>query len=93
MSCTHTDQIVDVTPGTPDGCQECLESGSWWVHLRICLTCGHVGCCDNSPNQHATRHYRASKHPIIQSYESGENWVYCYPDDELLPRRPKSWQQ
>lgn len=93
MTCSHTDQIADVTPGTPQGCQECLESGSRWVHLRVCLTCGHVGCCDQSPNQHATRHYRATKHPIIQSYESGENWVYCYPDDELVGHRPKAWEQ
>ena len=63
------------------GCKECLESGGEWAHLRLCMTCGHVGCCDSSPNKHATKHFHRSKHPVIKSYEPGENWAYCYVDD------------
>ena len=66
------------------GCKECLESGSDWVHLRLCLTCGHVGCCDSSPNKHATKHAHRTKHPIIKSYEPGEDWAYCYPHDQMV---------
>ena len=81
--CSHLDQIRNVTPsGT--GCKECLEMGGRWVHLRICLSCGHVGCCDNSPNRHATKHYRSTHHPVITSGEVGETWAYCYPDDQFL---------
>lgn len=78
-----------VTPSGP-GCRECLVSGGEWVHLRLCLTCGHVGCCDDSPNRHATAHFRAEGHPVIRSYEPGEDWAYCYLDDEMveLPARP-----
>ena len=72
-----------VTRPTP-GCKECLEIGGVWVHLRICLTCGHVGCCDNSPNRHATKHNKATHHPCITSGEVGETWAYCYPDDLFL---------
>jgi uncharacterized UBP type Zn finger protein len=78
--CEHLDQISDVAPGG-DGCEECLATGGRWVHLRMCMTCGHIGCCDNSPNQHATKHHHATGHPIIQSYEPGEDWWYCYPDE------------
>ena len=67
-----------------DGCQECLSSGGTWVHLRICRTCGHVGCCDSSPGKHATAHFHQTKHPIIQSYEPGEGWAWCYVDEEML---------
>lgn len=66
------------------GCQECLESGNLWVHLRLCLTCGHVGCCDDSPNRHATAHFRGTKHPVIKSFEPGEDWAWCYVDEEML---------
>jgi uncharacterized UBP type Zn finger protein len=66
------------------GCKECLEMGSGWVHLRICLSCGHVGCCDASRNRHATAHHRATNHPVITSGELGETWAYCYPDDQFL---------
>lgn len=66
------------------GCAECLASGSRWVHLRICLSCGHVGCCDSSPGKHATKHNRATQHPVITSAEVGETWAYCYPEDRLL---------
>jgi uncharacterized UBP type Zn finger protein len=77
--CTHLHEICSVTPNTT-GCQECLEMGDTWVHLRICRICGHVGCCDNSKNKHATAHYRATTHPIIQSLEPGEDWLWCYVD-------------
>jgi len=80
-ACKHLDQIHAVEPRTPEGCEECLKTGSWWVHLRLCMSCGHVGCCDNSPNRHATKHNRATKHPVIASAEPGERWLYCYPDD------------
>ena len=79
-TCTHLDQIKDVPP-SGDGCVECLQTGDWWVHLRMCSTCGHVGCCDDSPNRHATKHYQATQHPIIRSFEPGEGWYWCYPDE------------
>lgn len=76
----HLDAIRSVTPRT-DGCEECLAIGSGWVHLRLCLTCGHVGCCDSSPNRHARRHFQASGHPIIRSFEPGESWRWCFVDE------------
>ena len=66
------------------GCEECLKIGSSWVHLRVCLSCGKVGCCDDSPNRHATAHYRETRHPLIASAEVGERWAYCYADDQFL---------
>jgi uncharacterized UBP type Zn finger protein len=66
------------------GCEECLKMGGRWVHLRICLSCNHVGCCDDSPNRHASAHHRATGHPVITSGEVGETWAYCYPDDQFL---------
>jgi uncharacterized UBP type Zn finger protein len=81
--CTHLDQIKDVPP-SGDGCVECLQTGDWWVHLRMCSTCGHIGCCDDSPNRHATKHYQTTKHPIIRSFEPGEEWYYCYPDELIF---------
>ena len=87
--CSHLDEIRSVTPRTPGGCEECLETGDPWVHLRICLTCGHIGCCDSSPNRHATRHFRATGHPIIASYEPGESWAWCYVDEvQVHAERP-----
>lgn len=77
--CTHLDTIVEVVP-SGDGCLECLRMGDTWVHLRLCLTCGHVGCCDNSKNKHATKHFKSTGHPIIKSYEPGEDWMWCYVD-------------
>lgn len=65
---------------TGKGCQECLETGGEWVHLRECLSCGHVGCCDSSPGTHATKHYHATKHPVMQSAQPGEDWRWCFPD-------------
>ena len=87
--CRHVEQARDVKPRTPDGCEECLAIGSDWVHLRLCLTCGHVGCCDSSPNRHATAHYHATDHPIIKSFEAGENWGWCYVDEVLITPAPR----
>ncbi|MFO7299446.1 MAG: UBP-type zinc finger domain-containing protein [Actinomycetes bacterium] len=79
--CTHLDQLTpDVAP-SGQGCRECEQIGGRWVHLRVCMSCGHVGCCDNSPNRHATAHHRETGHPLIRSYEPGEDWWWCYPDE------------
>jgi hypothetical protein len=88
QQCKHLDQVHDVQPRTPEGCEECLASGSMWVHLRLCLTCGHVGCCDDSPNRHATRHFHRSGHPIIRSFEPGEDWGWCYIDELVMEPAP-----
>ena len=80
-TCEHVIGLKPVDPVTPQGCAECLASGDRWVHLRLCLTCGHVGCCDSSPNRHATAHYKETGHPVIQSFEPGEDWRWCYIDD------------
>lgn len=87
-TCTHLDQVRDVEPRTPAGCEECLKIGSGWVHLRLCLICGHVGCCDNSPNKHATKHFHRTEHPIIRSFEPGEDWGWCYVDDVFMEPAP-----
>ena len=79
--CEHTDQIREAVTPSAQGCEECLRMGATWVHLRECLTCGHIGCCDASPNKHATKHFHASGHPIIQSFEPGEDWRWCYVDN------------
>jgi uncharacterized UBP type Zn finger protein len=89
-SCPHLAQVRDVAPRTPDGCEECLRTGDRWVHLRLCRTCGHVGCCDSSPNRHATRHFRATTHPIIQSIEPGESWAWCYVDAIPVDAGPRA---
>lgn len=78
-ACTHLDQIKPVTPAAR-GCVDCLKTGDRWVHLRLCLTCGYVGCCDQSKNKHARAHYHASHHSIIQSLERGEDWRWCFVD-------------
>ena len=82
-TCTHLDSIdLDVVPSSTEGCSDCLEAGSTaWVHLRECMACGRVGCCDNSPERHATRHYEATGHPIIRSFQPGEDWFWCYVDE------------
>lgn len=80
-TCSHIGSITDVTPPKQRVCDECVQTGSRWVHLRTCQTCGTTLCCDNSPNRHATRHARATQHPVIASAEPGERWLYCYPDD------------
>jgi uncharacterized UBP type Zn finger protein len=77
--CTHLDQVRDVTPSA-EGCEECLEMGDSWVELRMCMICGHVGCCDASKNKHATQHFHETNHPIIQSFEPGQDWAWCYVD-------------
>lgn len=82
--CTHLDTIQDVEPRTPNGCEECLQMGDSWVHLRLCLACGHVGCCDNSKNKHATKHFHTTEHPLIQSFQPGEDWLWCYVDDLFM---------
>lgn len=83
--CDHVDQIKFKTVDRPaKGCVTCLATGGQWVHLRRCLTCGDVHCCDNSPGQHATKHFHATKHPIVSSAEVGENWAWCYPDEAIL---------
>jgi len=83
--CTHLDQIrLSELPSSVGGCEDCLRDGGKWLHLRICLSCGHVGCCDDSPNRHATAHARADEHPIIRSLEPGEDWCWCYVDDIAL---------
>jgi uncharacterized UBP type Zn finger protein len=66
------------------GCEDCLRTGARWVHLRICLECGHVGCCDESPNQHAARHFHDARHPIVRSFEPGEEWGWCFEDEEFF---------
>ena len=83
MSCTHLETITDVVPSAP-GCEECLQTGQRWVHLRLCLACGHVGCCDSSPGKHATKHFQATDHPLVQSHEPGERWLWCYVDEVML---------
>jgi phosphoenolpyruvate-protein phosphotransferase len=80
MTCEHAARVKPVPPRTPAGCEECLTAGTSWVHLRLCLTCGHVGCCDDSPGRHATGHAHATSHPVIASYEPGERWAWCYTD-------------
>jgi uncharacterized UBP type Zn finger protein len=80
--CTHLDQVeITELPESVAGCEECLKVGDPWLHLRICLTCGKVGCCDDSPNKHATAHAREDGHPLIRSLEPGEEWSWCYVDD------------
>ena len=79
-TCSHLDAVVEVNPSS-EGCEDCLRDGGQWVHLRMCMSCGHVGCCDSSPNRHATAHWMTSRdHPIIRSYEPGEDWWWCYED-------------
>jgi hypothetical protein len=87
--CKHLSEIKAVVPNA-DGCEDCLKIGARWVHLRLCNICGHVGCCDSSPNKHATAHFSASNHAIIKSFEPGEDWGFCYIDNifyEALPEK------
>lgn len=81
--CRHVDEIQDVTPSA-SGCEDCLKIGDTWVQLRLCLTCGYVGCCNSSKNKHASSHYRQTEHPIIVSYEEGAEWLWCYIDKVTL---------
>ena len=92
VKCQHLDQIAIVTP-SGEGCHACLEMGDSWVHLRLCMHCGHVGCCDNSKNKHATKHFRATNHPIIMSYERGETWGWCYVEQGFFDSLPAIMDQ
>jgi uncharacterized UBP type Zn finger protein len=85
MACTHLDHVlVTRLPASSEGCEDCLRIGSSWVHLRICLECGHIGCCDDSPNRHASAHHAETAHPIIRSIEPGEQWSWCFEDRVVL---------
>ena len=81
--CTHLGQI-HVKRTTKTGCEDCLKTGDTGVHFRLCRACGHVGCCDSSKNKHATKHFHATKHPLIRSIEPGESWLWCYVDNLML---------
>ena len=83
-TCGHLAFVRGVAPNTLDGCEDCLREGTPWVHLRLCLTCGHVGCCDSSPRRHASAHWRAAGHPIVQSFEPDEDWRWCYVDGRVI---------
>src|SRR4051794_6049031 len=97
-TCTHLNQLQDVAPGAA-GCEECVATGDDWVHLRMCMVCGHMGCCDESKNRHATAHFHSTGHPIMRSFEAGEDWLWCYADKVLIyptadaPPGPHSAQQ
>ncbi len=82
-ACTHLDQI-QTTETKKRGCEDCLKIGGQWVHLRLCLICGHVGYCDSSKNRHATKHFHATRHPLVRSIEPGESWVWCYVDEDMV---------
>jgi uncharacterized UBP type Zn finger protein len=102
--CSHLNTItVTELPASVDGCEECLANGGVWLHLRICLECGHVGCCDDSPGRHATAHFKSSGHPIIRSLETDEDWSWCFIDEvgmvlpqvtgkTRIPRSPMLYQ-
>ncbi len=87
MNCSHLKDIRAVHPNAK-GCEECLRMGDSWVHLRLCLSCGHVGCCDSSKNKHATKHFRATHHPVMRSLEPGETWGWCFVDELMFDPMP-----
>ena len=82
--CKHLKLIQEHVMPSADGCEDCLKIGDSWVHLRLCLICGHVGCCDSSKNKHATKHFRSTEHPVVQSFEPNEDWKCCYADETFL---------
>ena len=84
MQCTHLETIKYDVPAKVEGCEECLKTGDSWVHLRLCASCGHIGCCDSSKNRHATKHFHQTQHPIIRSAERGEEWFWCYVDNLMF---------
>jgi CPA1 family monovalent cation:H+ antiporter len=91
-TCQHASDaraVRDVRARTPRECEECLREGTRWLHLRLCLACGHVGCCDDSPRRHATAHFRATAHPIMRSHEPGEDWGWCFVDERFLEPAPR----
>jgi monovalent cation:H+ antiporter-2, CPA2 family len=79
--CSHFAALEGEVRPRARGCEECLAQGDRWIHLRMCLSCGHVGCCDSSKNKHATKHFHSTKHPLVRSAEPGESWVWCYVDE------------
>jgi uncharacterized UBP type Zn finger protein len=81
--CSHLDQIR-VRTTDRHGCEECLKSGDSWVHLRLCMECGHVGCCDSSKNKHASKHFHRTRHPLARSIEPGESWIWCFVDQDVV---------
>lgn len=90
-TCVHLDDLAVEAAPSGTGCYECTLTGSAWVHLRRCIECGRIGCCDSSPNRHATKHFHSTTHPLVQSYEPGEDWLWCYADEltfELSGRPP-----
>ena len=88
-TCTHLDQVELLEPsGEIAGCEECLATGGSWVHLRMCQTCGRIGCCDSSPGRHASRHARETEHPVLRSVEPGEDWSWCVVDEVMFVLRP-----
>ena len=89
MLCEHEAGLEPAPPRTRAGCEECLRAGTPWVHLRLCLTCGHVGCCDSSPGKHATAHFHETQHPIIRDFDPGDDWGWCYVDNLMLEPAPK----
>jgi uncharacterized UBP type Zn finger protein len=90
MVCEHAIDLKPV-PARTRGCEECQKKGSQWLHLRICLTCGHVGCCDSSPGRHATKHFHGTTHPVMASLEPGERWAWCFVDEMELPVPEEFW--
>jgi uncharacterized UBP type Zn finger protein len=93
MPCNHYVQINPEVKPRADGCEECLAMGDVWVHLRVCLICGHVGCCDDSKNKHASKHFHATGHPLVQSFEPGETWIWCFVDQEMSIAPARVWEQ
>jgi uncharacterized UBP type Zn finger protein len=87
-ACTHLDVVDEAAEPSSTGCEDCQRTGDGWRHLRMCRVCGHVGCCDSSPNRHATRHWRESAHPLVRSIEPGERWVWCYADEVVATELP-----
>ena len=94
-TCEHVAVLEPIQAKTPSGCEECLATGGRWVHLRLCMSCGHVGCCDNSPGRHATGHFHHTRHPVVRSFEPGENWGWCYVDELVIDSLPLSvsWER
>lgn len=82
--CSHLNEIGSKPKPSARGCDECLATGGEWMHLRLCLTCGHVGCCDSSQGRHAAMHFHQTRHPLVQSHEPGEDWIWCYVDEQVV---------